>query len=548
MEVVIKSEIIYVFYKGEGFEFQNGVMQKLSGKNVSYRKFTKAQAVLGVLESHLIVVSKTKSLPYIFGKKVHKIEEVTLIIEKGKAKNFELEKTLNQFVSDNNLFFSWEYNFSNTFEDSLNEKETNLIYNWNHRIKEDLPKNARMTLCPIVVNGSYQFCSIKQKNNEYKIWMIGRKDWRRSSRKNWRRGLDVDGNCANFFELEQIVSTVGRISTFVHYRGSIPLFWTSYPFLNHDPKELLVDNSKVLSSFEKSFEPITNFPKAVILNLVNKEGKKCELVDKFGELTRQSKLNLVYRANNFNNCNKYLVVPKVPDIYKAFGFDEFLKETPYSTFTWTDIDSIVLKSRQSVTFRTNCIDSNDRTNLMNYLLQRQMLYMALSDSGETLKEINSCYYELENDCLYRDTYYAFGEDLSLTSPSTNTMRGAVIVDQHHSWRVHWSDWRTKIVRYFYINFFEGYQIECQDVFLKNLPISQKQSSSRSYTFIVYYLALIIFSFFSVSMLNLSSDSFSIFLKIIFFIAFYVVLSFIGANLIGEYVVVRPTRPDNNLLK
>lgn len=43
-----------------------------------------------------------------------------------------------------------------------------------------------------------------------------------------KRGLDENGNAANFVETEQIlIFADGRISSYVQIRGSIPLKWSS---------------------------------------------------------------------------------------------------------------------------------------------------------------------------------------------------------------------------------------------------------------------------------------------------------------------------------
>lgn len=39
------------------------------------------------------------------------------------------------------------------------------------------------------------------------------------------RGLDDEGNVANFVESELILSYRGRLYSFVQIRGSVPLFW-----------------------------------------------------------------------------------------------------------------------------------------------------------------------------------------------------------------------------------------------------------------------------------------------------------------------------------
>jgi len=39
------------------------------------------------------------------------------------------------------------------------------------------------------------------------------------------RGLDDEGNVANYVETEQIITFKNYISSFFQIRGSVPLFW-----------------------------------------------------------------------------------------------------------------------------------------------------------------------------------------------------------------------------------------------------------------------------------------------------------------------------------
>jgi phosphatidylinositol 4-phosphatase len=78
---------------------------------------------------------------------------------------------------------------------------------------------------------------------ELKICLISRRSRYRLGTRFKRRGIDKDGNVANFVETEQIIDVYGgHTLSFVIIRGSIPLYW-SQPGMKYRPTPIL-DKSK----------------------------------------------------------------------------------------------------------------------------------------------------------------------------------------------------------------------------------------------------------------------------------------------------------------
>lgn len=59
--------------------------------------------------------------------------------------------------------------------------------------------------------------------------VISRRNISNAGSRFWRRGVDSNGNAANFIETEQILVHENKIVSFVQLRGSIPLQWTQKP-------------------------------------------------------------------------------------------------------------------------------------------------------------------------------------------------------------------------------------------------------------------------------------------------------------------------------
>ena len=69
--------------------------------------------------------------------------------------------------------------------------------------------------------------------------LISRKDCRRPGRRFVTRGLDREGNAANFVETEHIFVQYNqpkmKVASLVQIRGSIPLIWSMKPNMKWSP-------------------------------------------------------------------------------------------------------------------------------------------------------------------------------------------------------------------------------------------------------------------------------------------------------------------------
>ena len=71
------------------------------------------------------------------------------------------------------------------------------------------------------------------------FYLLSRKDCRRPGRRFICRGLDTDGNAANFAETEHVFVHFEKshmnVASYVQIRGSIPLIWSMKPNLKWSP-------------------------------------------------------------------------------------------------------------------------------------------------------------------------------------------------------------------------------------------------------------------------------------------------------------------------
>ena len=84
------------------------------------------------------------------------------------------------------------------------------------------------------------------------------------------RGLDDEGNVANFVESEQIMCYKNYIYSFIQVRGSVPIFWQQKTGIN---AETSITRAHELTSkvFDKHLQDLsTDYKLVLFINLLQK--------------------------------------------------------------------------------------------------------------------------------------------------------------------------------------------------------------------------------------------------------------------------------------
>jgi len=109
--------------------------------------------------------------------------------------------------------------------------------------------------------------------------LVSRKDCRRPGRRFVTRGLDREGNAANFVETEHIFVQYDtqlkmKIASFVQIRGSIPLLWSMKPNLKWSPPVIInpvFEDSRIAAEMHFN-ETIQAYGPQYLVNLIDKKG------------------------------------------------------------------------------------------------------------------------------------------------------------------------------------------------------------------------------------------------------------------------------------
>ncbi|KIJ37381.1 hypothetical protein M422DRAFT_211433 [Sphaerobolus stellatus SS14] len=296
--------------------------------------------------------------------------------------------------------------------------------------------------------------------------MISRLGWRRAGTRFNTRGVDDDGNCANFVETEVIFNTDTFCYSYVQVRGSVPLFWEQQGFQTFGHKiQITRPQAASQPAFDRHFAQLVDQYSAVhAVNLLGSKENETSLTTAYAQHLRAGK-TAGGDAIGFTNFDFHATV-------RALGHDSVPREViripdlhrDTDKFAWTTCDlstDEVITSQQGV-FRTNCLDCLDRTNFIQDILSKYMLEQYLrgiNDQWATSFSLWTSHREMwaENGDALSRIYAGTGAlNTSFTRSGKRTLAGVL------------SD-ATKSVSRAYINNFQDKAKQAAiDMFLGNM--------------------------------------------------------------------------------
>ncbi|EOD52543.1 phosphoinositide phosphatase [Neofusicoccum parvum] len=229
--------------------------------------------------------------------------------------------------------------------------------------------------------------------------LISRLSCRRAGTRFNARGMDDDGNVANFVETETIFWTPdGVCFSYVQVRGSVPIFWEQQPGLLPGQQKVSITRSPEATqpAFDKHMENLElAYGPVHVVNLLSAEKpSEVEISDRYRYHIRNSSLN--DSEKNGNSRGHELLTLTEYDFHaetrgpagyeaasmisryirdSAEGFAYYLgEEVEERPKTPQGEDQIYRRSttilQQEGIFRTNCLDCLDRTNLVQTIVSQ----------------------------------------------------------------------------------------------------------------------------------------------------------------------------------
>lgn len=488
---VIESKLIYGIF---------GIIRLLSGP---YLIVVTERARVGDLLGHTVYkVTATEVIPY---------KKTTMHLNETQATDNRmylamLESTLNTpsyyFCTSFDLTHTMQ-RLSNTDEDFHKEplcSRADQRFVWNaHVLRELLDRSELSRFVIPFLHGFIEIKSCFIKGRTFDFALISRRSGMRAGTRYFVRGIDSQGDVANFVETEQIVFYARNLCSFVQTRGSIPLHWSQRPNLKYKPKPELTEDRKVdLTALQRHLDSqLIMYGKQVVINLIDHKGSELMLEQAFRASVKEIHSELViYHAFDFHKeCSRMrwhrlnILMDKIALDQEEFGY--FMQQRD---------GSVMMK--QSGVFRTNCIDCLDRTNVVQSLcarksLQQQLVQLGILTAEEKVEEQGDFEKMFKN--VWADNADACAKQYAGT--------GALKTDFTRTGK------RTKLgllkdglnscIRYIKNNFSDGYRQDGIDLLLGNYVVSEEKPSPFSEQRQWHHTIGAVILFFAISMLLIS---------------------------------------------
>uniref|UniRef100_A0A2C9LVI7 Phosphatidylinositol-3-phosphatase SAC1 n=1 Tax=Biomphalaria glabrata TaxID=6526 RepID=A0A2C9LVI7_BIOGL len=378
---------------------------------------------------------------------------------------------------------------------------------WNSHALTELSQQPELSrFCLPMILGYVSVNSIKVNGKTLEYVLVSRRSIYRAGTRFNVRGLDLQGQAANFVETEQIVMHGSDVCSFVQTRGSIPLFWTQKANLKRLPNPVVMDIDH-MQAFQKHFDQqVYVYGNQVIVNLINQDGPEQVLEKKLAQVvTNAQNENIRYEPFDFHKeCKKMrwdrlsiLMERLKPDMKKVWVRNNYFMELKGS----------VVKLQGGV-FRTNCIDCLDRTNVVQSLIAKEILQEQLVKLGilRSEKELQD---QKVFDAVFKNVWADNADVISKEYAGTGALKTDFTRTGKRTLFGALMDGYNSVIRYVKNNFQDGSRQDAMDLFLGNYIVEENEGltvkspleSARDWKYYaVPVIFLVAFSMFMVSVL------------------------------------------------
>ena len=307
------------------------------------------------------------------------------------------------------------------------------------------------------------------------LTIISRLSSRKAGTRFNARGIDDDGNVANFVETETVLwMPPGRCFSYTQIRGSLPVFWEqTASFVPTQNVQITRSVGATQPAFDKHFGRLeTDYGAVHIINLLaDTKPAEYELSNRYRHHVSRSPLHesdealLSFTDFDFHNevgknyAEANRIRPLINDSAESFVF--FLSDESATNGSSRDARSqpTVILQQEGV-FRTNCLDCLDRTNVMQTLLSEMALESFFHQQGGTAHQ---SFWRLHSD-IWADN----GDGLSTIYAGTGALKSSFNRHGKMSLAGALADVRKSATRLYFNNFMDDERQNTIDVLLGTL--------------------------------------------------------------------------------
>lgn len=472
------------------FEAIFGIYELLSGYYVAL--VVESEPYVSIPSFSLRNVKKILVVPLFRGGRV-------LSESKQKDENRYLQ-LLHMGFSEHQFYFSLNHHATLTQQRiaKLNPSEANgPIYScadsrffWNESLMQDFVKEgAHEWIVPFMSAYIEYRPDLEIDGSDFSMLFITRRSKCRQGCRFARRGIDDQGNVANFCETEQILLFPdGRITSFVQVRGSIPVLWASPVCMKYEPT-VYIDNghfkeSKSYSTMHadqlcKIYSDNTGDSSITFINLIDKKGDQKRLGMAFKEVydellptsCQKDKLHYIWfdfhaetkKKGKWSNLYKLMEIAEEP--FRAQKY--FCRQADGRVTEW-----------QVGVLRTNCMDNLDRTNVVQSLFARRSIMIQL---GKTYKGDITPTTALDSPFkTFEKTFKAVWANNADAVSQGYAGTGALKTDFTRTGKVTWkgkfNDGVNSVIRYYKNNLTDGVKQDSIDLLVGNYKVDPSGAS------------------------------------------------------------------------
>ena len=313
-------------------------------------------------------------------------------------------------------------------------------------------------------------------NKEVQIILITRRSQNFAGTRYNTRGINDDGNVANYCESEQILISGDSMCSFSQLRGSAPVFFDQIGLTAYTDITRNQDLTK--QAFSKHLQELSvDYPLIYFVNLLNqKKSVEAPIISEFEKQIKliQDNNNLRYTFFDMQNeCQKDnysridILMNNIIPILEIFNF--FSK----------NIGTNEIYCIQKGTTRTNCLDCLDRTNVIQtriswLVLQNMFKFLKLdNESLNNIFNTKENFFTMGNNQFkenFKNLWAENGDRLSIQYAGTSSTITTVTKTGGHSLMGLLQHGIATVSRLYQGNFEDKFKQECIDIFLqKGVP-------------------------------------------------------------------------------
>ncbi|KAG9341006.1 hypothetical protein JZ751_019759 [Albula glossodonta] len=332
--------------------------------------------------------------------------------EKERLEKRLLDELLKIFMDSDSFYYSPTYDLTNTIQRQGASQNTNLPlwqrvddrFFWNKHMIQDLinlqDPQVDFWVIPII-QGFVQIEELVVNYNEgsdeeksspdtplqdltcvddihprFTVALISRRSRHRAGMRYKRRGVDKNGNVANYVETEQQIHVHSHTLSYVQTRGSVPVFWSQAGY-RYNPRPRLEKGEKETAIYFSAHfeEQLKIYKKQVIINLIDQTGREKLIGDAYlKQVLLYNNPNLTYVSFDFHEHCRGMKFENVQTLTDAIS--DIISDT-----RWCWVDQAGVICQQEGIFRVNCMDCLDRTNVVQAAIARTVMEQQLKKLG-----------------------------------------------------------------------------------------------------------------------------------------------------------------------